>query len=1186
MLPCIKENSLGIFSVTADQRFLLGEDVFLRTHYPVTMRRFRHEEKVDLWSEDDLWLQIVSGAENNDGNRTFVLYGAAGSGKSEMIRWLEHKVGQTDQRQFVLRISRTELDPVKILQKILGRFNNIELGDAVYHHWEDLRKKPVTLANHLVWACLAKMLPSDNEIIPVSYKLRPIIENNLRLNFSGIDNPDALEGRTAELISKEELEELAGQCSLPFEIDFEQLRFLMARELEKAILGGYNFVETLKAVSQELMAQKGVRPLLLIDDLVQSMNIYSTDLLDYFITMEEGNWDIVLGLTPASFESSKRGKEILSRINNLDTFDDRLIKLWLTDEQGQNSYFIASDNCHLFAEKYLLEYKRFSGFNCGGECSLVESCTALQMEMRKDPYLAPFNPAFLGRIYRELPTGKGKARYFISTLGEILRKMSDGDITGALENYIKREISVDHRDPAIRLMGEAFAPDSARKRGLLKINGNALSVLLGVPGEEKTDIEALVSDLSSIRPHAVDKYEVFSEESLEINTGKSAIRDWLEGRQVNKELLKGLRLGIAHICREIVQPCSIIPPNTARQSSLIKWDESIEGSKIPVVLEGVDSFDGLPVSRDLGHTAYLLNYAHLKRGMSKEQLLTSISQSSDEVFYIIQSAYKYKQKLISMLTGQLGLSVEELAYLLFVLLVEFGQCGNEIPVIIYEKYFKQGMDYQNSMNYSEGLESVRVFFPKEYVKVIKALFKDWFLIRENIYNSLRLSELYKKYRDIDPILAIANIDASGINPQFKIAEMDLGKYIINIQGILNSFVRSIRGNDALIERDHLEKTLKMLEELKHSGIHNEVCGMLSEIATSLDMSQPSVPEWQNCLKVHSKIKRVLRPFLEKNGRVRTESPIIVHRFLIALGQLKKDSNFRTAIEIVDFVHMAVSKIKNAVEELKDEAVKSGLLGHLAKNQKWLDGLSQINFEYKWGLEYLSELSYSAREIAGYKRYLRDLSEVSPYIDHQLVCELDVVVEILKNVIGLELPIGFTERIRLLQVQCETYTKAVGDILNWEKCDCFGDRYLASLKDIYQCISNGNLRIALWEICLEWKVYLENLEQLLHYLGMNVGKEILKRTIKYLAEITTLDSIEIAQSLCNAGTEIVLISNPSLISSQIAAGNNESHIWILDMLLQPNKLGVMLSEISLQELGEFIERFPKLAETINVRMCFL
>jgi len=63
----------------------------------------------------------------------------------------------------------------------------------------------------------------------------------------------------------------------------------MARELECAVLGGYNFVETLKLISQEMIAARGVRPLLLIDDLVQSMNIYSTDLLDFFITMISGN---------------------------------------------------------------------------------------------------------------------------------------------------------------------------------------------------------------------------------------------------------------------------------------------------------------------------------------------------------------------------------------------------------------------------------------------------------------------------------------------------------------------------------------------------------------------------------------------------------------------------------------------------------------------------------------------------------------------------------------------------------------------------------------------------------------------------------------------------------------------------------------------------------------------------------
>ncbi len=79
-------------------------------------------------------------------------------------------------------------------------------------------------------------------------------------------------------------------------------------------------------------------PILLIDDLVQSLSLYATDLLDYFLTLESGDWDVVVGLTPAAFEDSKRGRLLLQRISHLDTIYDRVEKLWLSDEAGQDSY--------------------------------------------------------------------------------------------------------------------------------------------------------------------------------------------------------------------------------------------------------------------------------------------------------------------------------------------------------------------------------------------------------------------------------------------------------------------------------------------------------------------------------------------------------------------------------------------------------------------------------------------------------------------------------------------------------------------------------------------------------------------------------------------------------------------------------------------------------------------------------
>lgn len=82
---------LAIFAPTADQRYLMGADVFLRTHFPMTVRRYENGHS-QVIGEDDLLAQILDSTGHAPGNRLWVLYGAPGSGKSELIKLLETRL--------------------------------------------------------------------------------------------------------------------------------------------------------------------------------------------------------------------------------------------------------------------------------------------------------------------------------------------------------------------------------------------------------------------------------------------------------------------------------------------------------------------------------------------------------------------------------------------------------------------------------------------------------------------------------------------------------------------------------------------------------------------------------------------------------------------------------------------------------------------------------------------------------------------------------------------------------------------------------------------------------------------------------------------------------------------------------------------------------------------------------------
>src|SRR5579883_3218112 len=87
-LPCMALHGTKIFASTADQRFLAAESTaFLRTHFPMQLQMHR-ADIVSTVTEQELLTLLLDHGSTVIGNRVIILYGAAGSGKSELLRWL------------------------------------------------------------------------------------------------------------------------------------------------------------------------------------------------------------------------------------------------------------------------------------------------------------------------------------------------------------------------------------------------------------------------------------------------------------------------------------------------------------------------------------------------------------------------------------------------------------------------------------------------------------------------------------------------------------------------------------------------------------------------------------------------------------------------------------------------------------------------------------------------------------------------------------------------------------------------------------------------------------------------------------------------------------------------------------------------------------------------------------------
>ncbi len=634
-LPKLSQRGLSVFAPTADQRYLLGPDIFLQTHFPVTMRRFQNGRSFEV-SEADLLDKLLDDSSEVLGNRVCVLYAAPGSGKSEMMRWLQTQIERQapTQAKAMIRISRTELDVLSIVERFKHLLSADTFSELTHQRWLAARRKPRTLSKLLVLSALESLLDSDDEINALFYRLLNAVQPYIERSLGAIDDTEEMPLTNAELLSREEWEAIKAESTLPVPIEYEQFRQQMLTYFRHHLLEGLDLPDTLHRISTGVTHKRRVRPILLVDDLVQSLNLFATDLLDYFITLEEGNWDVVLGLTPAAFETGQRGRNLLQRIAYLDTIDDRVEKFWLSDEVGRDSYVLTEENCHRFAASYLAEYHRLNG-------------------LVGQPELYPFNREVLVRIFRGLPTSKGKVRYFLHHLRNILEQVAHSEpLLTTVAQYARTESVARCDNPTLAAVCEFYGPllpDDTVREVILRAD---LLDQFDLPTRETM---VPVEPLLKLKLHREAITQVVDDEE------KAAVRDWLLGRDVNRQLLRPLRQGLARLLRRVAPPDVLHRSGIAKPNGALHWRQPFLGVQPPICLEDVDDEgEGIRVSREIGLLAFDLHRYATAKGRETKALEVSLAAEPDLMPFFFGAA-DYQRQLVIDLEEQLGLPLETLA---------------------------------------------------------------------------------------------------------------------------------------------------------------------------------------------------------------------------------------------------------------------------------------------------------------------------------------------------------------------------------------------------------------------------------------------------------------------------------------------------------------------------------------------
>jgi len=839
-LPCLKADGAKVFTRTAGQRALLGDVEFLRTHFPVQLHSYRSGSQVTL-SEHDLLEHLLDQQSVGAGNRVFILYGAAGSGKSELLRWLQMHIQRQDRTRAAVtaRISRTDLDIFHIVRRLQETYGLPPLREASLRRWEACRQKPRTLAKIMVLSALEQLLASDEQINALYYQLIDIVQSNLERCFASMSQPAEDIGQYIELLRREDLQEMVRTSVVPLSLEYETLRFSLLQVLREYLLEGLDFSWTLQQIAQTVQRERGHRPVLLIDDLVQSIQLFASDILDYAITLEQGCWDIVIGLTPHSLESTLRGKELLDRIAYLDTIDDRVHKLWLSDEHGLSSSFLHEENCADYARLYLSEYKRQNGQRCDATCPAFWRCQHLEPERSQD-LLAPLNTAVLIRLFRSLPAGKGKARYLTSYLREILLRTARGeDLLGVLQEYIKPEWAVYSSDQAVSRMYElysSFLPEGTTS----VLDPGAHEHLHQFFGRQPAHRHLPV--VASL--HRQSSETRTTDARPELDPGKEAIKAWLQGETVNKQLLKTLRRGILKALKETYALDLLTRLHTARPQRVLRWAQTRLDTVPPVALEGIDDFAGLAIECTIGPLAYILHDFADAAGWSELELRTALL--THEAFpTLLFTSRTYRSAILHDLEQQLEMEIDIFAYALFLLALYLHHFPYELPAGLHSQCDLIQLPVRE---YPAGLETLRPRLANHHVSAIRRLFDDCFKLRENVYDGLRLAQV-AEHLPINRVFArIQAIDATQIAGDYRFNEEPLGACVAAIQQAVFPPLAQLRKNPTV--RARLLATCQLAPETESSWpMFASLVGLpgRSEACIDLFLQHCSPPELHRAL---------------------------------------------------------------------------------------------------------------------------------------------------------------------------------------------------------------------------------------------------------------------------------------------------------------------------------------------------
>jgi hypothetical protein len=749
MIPCMNKDTIKYLYNTADERYNFSKDFFRETHYSQVMTQYYKNEIVDRIHESQFLEELEE--KHHFGNRVYIIFGSTGSGKSELLCWIKDQWNSRNNKRPIVRISRSELNPQLLVKKCYESVG-VELEDIIIDEkkWELFLSKPITIVNQMVWSVMSELFDNDEEIIPATMLLRPVIEKNITEFSKQVKQGEILS--PLEIITQTQFQEVIAATTIPFTINYDKLRDSLLKNLDHFLFQGTDIKSIFKRLSAILL-ERNVRPILLIDDLVQSINLYAPELLDYFITLEEGNWDVVIGLTPGVIDGNEYETQLKNRIKSLDTIDDRVKKLWLSDESGSNFFTMDREQSKTYIRNYLSALKKANGFHCSDNCPLADGCSHYLIGTEASLQDLPLNQSLINRIYDAIPDGKGVLRYLIIHLREVLSFLEKGKqkSSSKVRKFYNREVLIEHEEVLIKTLAEMYADETGE---------------VTLPGKLLQHFHYVSEDVT-IKINKIDVYAKtipVEEVTRQRNSITPHLRDWIEGQKVNEQLLEPVRSGVFTIVNEFVKGTSIAMENTPRMikaSPTIQRTEVKNRFKYPIAFKESENHEIL-IKKHM-NLFHIAEFQQLK--LQDRVDVFSMLANDQNVSQWIYQGEQLRELWLSELSEELGMSMETFSYQL---------------KIFVNKLSKMGKREWTSM--------VELPITPDVEEVIESLFLDWFSLRDNMIDYYKLDRMSEDSTFEKWFLSIS---PSKVLNKYQINNMPLQEFLMDIQNKIRNYLQEL-----------------------------------------------------------------------------------------------------------------------------------------------------------------------------------------------------------------------------------------------------------------------------------------------------------------------------------------------------------------------------------------------------------